>query len=120
MRRRVLLDEQLPSELKRHLEPHRNYIKLVQEVGWKGVSNGELLRLIEQSKAWDIFIANDQNLLSQQSPKFICSLSYSIIIAAAARNNIKAFLPFVPKIRYLINKAGAGETYTLRLAEGSK
>lgn len=55
MRRRILLDEHLPNELKLHLEPHRNYIKLVQEVGWKGAKNGELLRLIGQSLGMGYF-----------------------------------------------------------------
>ncbi len=39
---RLLLDENLPRALKRHLTPHT--AMSVQEMGWTGVKNGHLLR----------------------------------------------------------------------------
>lgn len=75
MKRRVLLDEHLPDDLKQYLEPQKNYIRLVYEVGWKAAKNGELLRLIERSQAWDVFISNDLNLIYQHNRKFLQNLS---------------------------------------------
>ena len=42
---RILIDECLPKKLKRELTDHTVFI--VQEKGWSGMKNGELLRIAE-------------------------------------------------------------------------
>ena len=42
---KILLDECLPKKLKRRLEEHT--VITVQEQGWSGTKNGELLQLME-------------------------------------------------------------------------
>ena len=60
---RVLIDECLPRPLKSLLTGH-DY-RTVQEMGWDGVKNGELLLLAE--KDFDVFITGDKNLRYQQN-----------------------------------------------------
>lgn len=59
---KILLDESVPRLLKVRL-PQLN-ISTVQEMGWAGIQNGELLRRAEE--LFDVFITADQNLRYQQ------------------------------------------------------
>lgn len=59
----ILLDECTPHAVKKRL-PHLA-IRTVQEMGWSGVKNGELLKLAEQQ--FDVFITTDKNLRYQQN-----------------------------------------------------
>ncbi|HEX8844520.1 MAG TPA: DUF5615 family PIN-like protein [Pyrinomonadaceae bacterium] len=60
---KVLLDECTPRVVKKRLPAHN--ISTVQEMGWAGVKNGELLTLAEPQ--FDVFITTDQNLRYQQN-----------------------------------------------------
>ena len=60
---KILLDESVPRLLKLRL-PQLN-ISTVQEMGWTGVQNGELLRRAEQH--FDVLITADRNLRYQQN-----------------------------------------------------
>ena len=60
---KILLDESVLRLLKLRL-PHLD-ISTVQEMGWAGVRNGELLRRAEEH--FNIFITADQNLQYQQN-----------------------------------------------------
>ena len=59
---KILLDECTPAIVKKRL-PHRD-IHTVQEMGWSGVKNGELLKAAEG--LFDVFITTDKNLRHQQ------------------------------------------------------
>ena len=61
---RVLLDEQLPRQLARHLIGHD--VGTVQQQGWAGLTNGELLRRAADN-AWEVFLTADQNIEFQQN-----------------------------------------------------
>ena len=60
---KILLDESVPRLLKVRL-PQLN-ISTVQEMGWAGVQNGELLRRAEEH--FDVLITADRNLRYQQN-----------------------------------------------------
>jgi predicted nuclease of predicted toxin-antitoxin system len=60
---KILLDESVPRLVKSQL-PHLN-IRTVQEVGWAGIRNGELLRRAEEQ--FEVLITADQNLRYQQN-----------------------------------------------------
>lgn len=60
---RVLIDECLPRPLKSRLAGH-DY-RTVQEMGWDGVKNGQLLLLAEQE--FEVFLTGDKNLRYQQN-----------------------------------------------------
>jgi predicted nuclease of predicted toxin-antitoxin system len=60
---RVLLDECTPLIVKKRLPTHN--ISTVQEMGWAGLKNGELLTLAES--LFEVFITTDKNLRHQQN-----------------------------------------------------
>lgn len=62
---RILIDESLPRYLKRILTDHD--AKTVQEMGWAGINNGELLKLAESD--FDVFLTADKNIRYQQNLK---------------------------------------------------
>jgi hypothetical protein len=59
----ILLDECTPRIVKKRL-PHFA-IRTVQEMGWAGIKNGELLKLAEAQ--FEVFITTDKNLRHQQN-----------------------------------------------------
>jgi hypothetical protein len=60
---RILLDECVPWPVQKLLVGHD--CVTVQERGWGGIKNGELLRLAEPE--FDLFITTDQNIRYQQN-----------------------------------------------------
>lgn len=60
---KIILDESVPRLLKLRL-PHFD-ISTIQEMGWAGIRNGELLRRAEAQ--FDILVTTDQNLQYQQN-----------------------------------------------------
>ncbi len=60
---KIIIDECVPHIVKKRL-PERQ-IKTVQEIGWAGVKNGELLKLVEAN--FEVFITSDKNLRHQQN-----------------------------------------------------
>jgi predicted nuclease of predicted toxin-antitoxin system len=60
---KVLLDECTPRVIKRRVLAHS--ISTVQEMGWAGFKNGELLALAEPQ--FEVFITTDKNLRHQQN-----------------------------------------------------
>jgi hypothetical protein len=60
---RILLDECVPSPVQKLLADHD--CVTVQQRGWGGIKNGELLRLAESE--FDLFITADQNIRYQQN-----------------------------------------------------
>ena len=62
---RILLDENLPIALKRLLAGHE--VATVKDMGWKGIQNGALLALAQQS-GFEVLITGDKKLSYQQNP----------------------------------------------------
>ena len=60
---RVLIDECLPAPLQAALTGHE--LRTVQQAGWDGVKNGELLQLA--GAQFDVFLTADKNLRYQQN-----------------------------------------------------
>ena len=63
---KLLLDENIPKKLKSDLIDFEVYT--VQEMGWNGKQNGELLELMI-SNGFEAFITADKNLKNQQNFK---------------------------------------------------
>jgi len=62
---RVLIDECTPKALKRVLADHGHECRTVQEAGWAGKKNGELLSVAEN--VFDVLVTVDTNLRYQQN-----------------------------------------------------
>lgn len=100
---RILLDECLPRRLKRELIGHQ--VHTVPEMGWAGVKNGALLRLI-QDAAFDVFVTIDGNLTYQQNLK---GVNLAIIVLRAPDNTIESLRPLVPAILAAMQRITSGE-----------
>ncbi len=62
---KILLDENLPKQLKADFGPDHE-VKTVRDMGWLGKKNGELLGLIVFN-GFDCFVTIDKNLRYQQN-----------------------------------------------------
>ena len=61
---KILLDECVPAQVRNALAGHE--VSTVQQMGWTGLKNGELLAMAE-SAGFDLFILADKNLRYQQN-----------------------------------------------------
>ena len=84
MRKRILLDECLPRDLKKSLEGHD--ATTVPEAGWASKDNGDLLALA--STDYDVFVTVDRNLTFQQN---IANLKIAVIVLVARGNRLVDF-----------------------------
>lgn len=60
---KILFDQGTPVPLRQHLAGHS--VSTAHELGWGGLSNGDLLREVEA--AFDALVTTDQNLRYQQN-----------------------------------------------------
>jgi predicted nuclease of predicted toxin-antitoxin system len=100
---RILLDEQLPRQLARHLTGHRT--RTVQQCGWAGLRNGELLRRAA-ADAFDIFLTADQNLTYQQN---LVGSRLCVIVLVARTNTLEDLIPLVSGLLAVIRDARPSE-----------
>jgi predicted nuclease of predicted toxin-antitoxin system len=100
---RVLLDEQLPRRLAREIAGHD--VRTVQQQGWGGLSNGELLSRAVND-AFDVFVTADQNLEYQQN---IAGHRIAVIVLVAPSIAIEDLRPLVPSLLSAIAVAEAGK-----------
>ena len=91
MQMRLLLDESVPSRLRRALPGHE--VRTVGEMGWSGAKNGKLLALA--ATAFDAFITVDKNLPYQQN---LTTLPVAVIVLDARSIELSALLPLMPTL----------------------
>jgi predicted nuclease of predicted toxin-antitoxin system len=88
---RLLLDESVPSRLRRSLTDHS--VRTVVEAGWSGIKNGKLLALA--ATEFDAFITVDKNLQFQQNLE---KLPIAVVVIDAVSNELPVLLPLVPAL----------------------
>jgi predicted nuclease of predicted toxin-antitoxin system len=98
----VLLDECLPRRLARALVGHD--VKTVQQSGWAGKTNGDLLRLMQGR--FEVFITIDSNLLSQQK---LTNLPIALVVLSAKSNKFEDIEPLVPDILHTLASIKPGQ-----------
>ncbi|MCX2494360.1 DUF5615 family PIN-like protein [Pedobacter sp. PF22-3] len=101
---KLLFDENLPKRLKEHFEEHEIYT--VRDMGWNGVKNGELLKLMIADE-FDVLITFDKNLQFQQN---FSKYTLPIIVLNAFDNTYLTLKEFIPQILLLLKsnlKVGA-------------
>lgn len=101
---RVLLDESVPRKLRRELPGHD--VSTVIGIGWGGIENGALLR--RAAAAFDVLLAVDSNLPHQQN---IAALPGSVLVLAAASNDVDELRPLMSQIRELLPRVHPGQVY---------
>jgi predicted nuclease of predicted toxin-antitoxin system len=87
---KVLLDESVPLLVKTRLAEFS--ITTVQEMGWSGMKNGELLAIA--AKQFDAFITADKQLQHQQN---LSKLQLSLIVLPT--NQVPLVITLIPALR---------------------
>jgi hypothetical protein len=99
---RVLLDEQLPRQLARELVGHE--VRTVQQQGWAGLKNGELLQRAAGA-GFEVFITADQNIEFQQN---LARSGLFVLVLVAPSNALEDLVPLVPDILAQLPNTQAG------------
>lgn len=89
---RLLIDECLDRRLARDIVGHD--VSTVQQMGWAGIQNGELLRRAAAA-AFDVFVTGDRNLSFQQN---LAELPLAVVVLKAPSNRLADLKPLVPKL----------------------
>jgi predicted nuclease of predicted toxin-antitoxin system len=88
---RILLDESLPLELASELVGQD--VVTVQQMGWSGLKNGELLA--RAASRFDVVLTADRNLPFQQN---LAKLPVAVVVVEATSNRIEALRELVPEL----------------------
>ncbi|MBW4630739.1 MAG: DUF5615 family PIN-like protein [Iphinoe sp. HA4291-MV1] len=96
---KIILDENLPRALKRYLSGYE--VTTVQEQGWAGVKNGELMARIDG--VYDVFLTSDKNLKYQQN-----LTEQSIAIIELPTNRLKLLETLTDKILAEVKSVSPG------------
>ena len=97
---KVLLDECIPRPIRRFLTGHD--ISTIEQSGWKGLENGELLQKAEVT--FDAFITADKNLRYQQN-----LASRGIAILELPTNDWRELRPRISEIQRALDSLKAGD-----------
>lgn len=99
---RLLLDECLPRRLKRELTGHE--VLSVEDSGFKGLKNGELLRVA--SEEFDVLITVDRKLPRKHK---IANFDIAIIVLVALSNRHDDLSPLMPRVIDSLRSIRPGE-----------
>jgi hypothetical protein len=91
---KILLDENIDIRLKNYF-PEGLTVFTVKDMGWNGINNGALLKLIGESN-FEVWIVVDKNIPYQQN---ILKLPCLVIVLDVLRNTLKNILPLMPQIK---------------------
>ena len=105
--KRVLPDKNLPHLL--GLEFPEHDVRTVAQAGWKGVKNGQLLRLA--SEQFDVFVTADRSIPHQQP---VAKLPLGFVILSVGSLALDDLLPYLLAIRDAIASVSPGEVVWIR------
>jgi predicted nuclease of predicted toxin-antitoxin system len=100
---KILLDECLPADLRKHVVGHD--CQTVPQAGLGGKANGELLALAERS-GWQVLLTMDRGMPYQQN---LAGRTISLAIIRAKSNRLPDLLPHVPAILAVLPSLKPGE-----------
>jgi hypothetical protein len=103
---RILLDECVNAGIKQAFPGHE--VKTVPEVGWSGIKNGQLLKLIGAN--FDVFLTIDQNIQFQQN---LSNLPFAILFVSVPNNMIGSYLAQFDLMRETVEKMKPGDSASI-------
>ena len=101
---RVLFDENVPAPLRHTLGGHE--VATLQERGWRGITNGELVRMAEG--VFDVLILADKNLRYQQQ-----LVGRKLALIELPTNRWPLLKPLIPRILAALDQAVPGSYTTI-------
>lgn len=105
---RILIDECAPRALSVFLSNQGHECRTVQQAGWSGKQNGELLNLAES--AFDVFVTVDSQIQHQQK---LSRRSLAIIVLKARTNRLADLSPLFSLCATVLERIRSGEFVTL-------
>lgn len=108
---KILLDENVPNQLRDALKPRDVSSVNDRAVGWKNISNGQLL--VKMAGRFDLLITSDRNIYAQQN---LTGRSIAILVLPTNRRN--DVLKLVPQIAAVIDVILPGQ-YALLEKDGT-
>jgi predicted nuclease of predicted toxin-antitoxin system len=103
---KILLDESVPHVVQTRLS-HLN-IRTVQDMGWVGIKNGELLQRAEAE--FDVFMTADQRLRYQQN---LSGRTLAIIVLPT--NQVRTVVSLLPAIEESLKRVQHGMFHEIPL-----
>jgi hypothetical protein len=100
---KVLLDENLPHQIRQELPEHEVFTTAYMH--WRGVENGQLLRLASEA-GFDVVLANDRGLEHEQN---LDALPVAVVVLMPRRNTIEAIRPLYPRLLAVLANLRPGE-----------
>lgn len=101
---KVLIDECSPKALKRHLADHGHECVTVQQAGWAGKKNGELLNLAET--LFDVLVTLDTNVQYQQK---LAGRKLAVVVLHSFSNRLEHLREYFPECVSAIQKIKPGQ-----------
>ncbi len=101
---KVLIDECAPKALKTFLTKHGHESLTVQEAGWAGKQNGELLKLAENN--FDALVTVDTNLRYQQNME---ERRIAIVLLQSSSNRLEHLSQYFPACIQALERIKPGE-----------
>ena len=101
---KILLDENIDVRA-RLLFPAAMEVFTVKDMGWTGIKNGELIKLLSQNN-FDYWIVADKNIPYQQNTS---EIPFKIIVLDVFRNTLKSIEPLLPKILDILNTSSSNK-----------
>ncbi len=106
---KVLLDEDLPHDLRHYLTGHD--VSTVRYMGWNGLKNGTLLRTAEEA-GFQVFVTGDQSVAAQQNMK---GRRFGLVTLTAQR--LEVLLLHIEAIQGAIGEATPESSHTVECSE---
>jgi predicted nuclease of predicted toxin-antitoxin system len=103
---RILLDECLPARLRQDLPGHE--VQTVPRVGWSGIKNGALLRLIAYAAKHEVFLTMDKSLPREQK---ISDLPFAVVVLRARSNRFEDTHPLMREVLRRLVEFRPGKLY---------
>ncbi len=105
---RVLLDENLPSKLRRLFEAGIEVVTVGYR-GWKGKENGELLKSAESE--FDVLVTMDQGIPQQQN---LIEIKMGIVLLEAKGNRYEDLAPLMNQVNTVLRTIEKGQVISVR------
>lgn len=100
---KILIDENLPDELKEAFTAMGHECQTVREAGFASKKNGELLTLAEGR--WSVLLTSDRNIRHQQN---MTGRTISILVLRARSNRMKDLISLLPACAEALKTIQAG------------
>lgn len=107
---KLLLDESVPKPLARYF-PETLEVRTVQQMGWAGCNNGDLLKRAA-AHGFAALITADQGIEYQQN---LATLPIAVLVLIAARTRLQELRALVPQVLDIV--AGIVETRVYRITD---